>query len=109
MALFGRAASEHVLAKEARMVRISTHELEQLENRHPGFRGHLAGIEQEVIPACPRCASADTAKVHFGVTQRAIDLASATTKMRLLPNPPGPGRYYCHGCSQYFDAAGEHP
>lgn len=77
--------------------------VERLELRHPGFRSQLLAIDPAVLPGCTTCGSDDTARVHFGIIQRTIDLAGATTKMKLLPNPPGPGKYFCNACGGYYD------
>jgi hypothetical protein len=61
--------------------------------------------ESLVLPPCPTCGSKKTAKVSTGLVGRSIAVASATNKIKLVPNGH-PGDYFCRACDRYFDAHG---
>jgi len=56
-----------------------------------------------VLPQCPRCGSKDTADVQCGIIGRTINIAAATTRFKLIPNGPAPGKYFCNACDEFFD------
>lgn len=68
------------------------------------IREHVRQFEERVLPRCRRCRSNDTADVQVGIIGRTIHIAAATSKMKLIPNLPRPGRYFCNACERYFDA-----
>lgn len=70
------------------------------ERDYPGFIEMVIRHENAVLPLCPKCGSDNTATVSRGIVSRSIHLASATTKFRLHPNPPG--KYYCYVCDEYY-------
>jgi len=70
------------------------------ERDYPGFIEMVIRYENAVLPVCSHCGSADTAKVSAGIVSRSIHLASATTKFKLHPKPPG--RFFCNTCEGYF-------
>jgi hypothetical protein len=39
----------------------------------------------------------------MGIIGRAISIAAATTKFKLIPNGPKPGKYFCYICDKFFD------
>jgi len=84
------------------MLKIDTAALDRMEQQHPGIREEVRLREEAVLPACSRCGSANTAKVECGIIGRTICLSSATTKFKLIPNPPMPGRYFCNECEEFF-------
>lgn len=73
------------------------------ENRYPGITDQIRDIEDKDLPKCPRCASMNTAEVQCGFIGRTMFLAAATTKLKLIPNGPRPGQFFCNDCSKYFD------
>ncbi len=77
--------------------------LNQMEKQHPGIRETIRFFEEATVPACSRCGSSDTATVGCGIVGRTISIAGATTKFRLIPNGPPPGRYFCNACEKFFD------
>ena len=85
------------------MLTIDEKTLNQMEAQHPGIRETIVYFEEATVPACTRCGSSDTANVGCGVVGRTIYIASATTKFRLIPNSPAPGRYSCNACGKFFD------
>ena len=76
--------------------------IEKLERRYPGISETIEHYERAPIPPCPSCKSDDTAKVSMGVVGRSVNVAGATTKMKLLSNGPAPGTYFCNRCEQFF-------
>jgi hypothetical protein len=84
------------------MLKVDAKMLATMERQHPGIREAIRALEQQVLPACARCRSANTAKVHCGVVGRTIYLAAATTKFKLIPNAPKPGAYFCNDCGEFF-------
>jgi len=80
--------------------------LARMEEQHPGIRKTILRFEEAALPACALCGSENTADVGRGVIGRTISIAAATTKFRLVPNSPAPGRYFCNACNKFFD---EHP
>jgi hypothetical protein len=85
------------------MLKIDPATLDEMERQHPGIRATIRRFEKRPLPACPRCGSANTADVQCGVVGRTIYLAAATTKFKLIPNGPKPGKYFCNGCREFFD------
>jgi len=71
---------------------------------YPGSEETVARIEATVMPPCPLCASDETAEVSVGIVGRSIHIAAQTKKIRLIPNGPRPGDYFCRGCQTYFNA-----
>jgi hypothetical protein len=76
--------------------------LDQMEEQHPGIRETILRIEEATMPACVRCGSDDTARVGCGIVGRTIYISAATTKFKLIPSGPAPGRYFCDTCSGFF-------
>ena len=85
------------------MLTVDNATLNRLDKRYPGIRKTILAFEKAALPACARCGSRDTADVGCGVIGRTIDIAAATTKFKLLPNGPAPGRYFCNTCQEFFD------
>jgi len=77
--------------------------LAKMESVHPGIGVSIRLHEEMVLPACENCGSKDTASVGDGVVGRSIFLAAATTKFKLIPNPPRLGQYFCNSCEEFFD------
>lgn len=84
------------------MLKVDQHWLDKAEAIYPGLLETIDCYEKLVLPPCPQCGSADTAKVSTGLVGRSIHAAAATTKMRLLPNGH-PADYFCNHCKHYFD------
>jgi hypothetical protein len=70
--------------------------LDYMETQYKGIIEHIMSFENAILPPCPHCQSDNTADVQVGVIGRTIAIAGATTKFRLIPNGPKPGRYYCN-------------
>lgn len=85
------------------MLRITPLELARKDDAYPGLAAYVHALEANPLPPCPHCQSADTATVQYGIVGRSLSIAAATTKFRLHPNPPAPGKLYCNTCAQYFD------
>ena len=84
------------------MLKVDKETLDQIEARHPGIIKQILRFEEAELPACAHCGSEDTADVQCGIIGRTIDIAAATTKIKLIPNPPKPGAYFCNACNEYF-------
>jgi hypothetical protein len=85
------------------MLKVSKDRLAALEARYPGIGDTIAGLENGDLPSCPSCHSSDTASVQVGIVGRSIELAAATTKVKLVANNP-PERMFCNACNTYFRA-----
>lgn len=85
------------------MLRLSKEELDRLEMTYPGIVETIFHFEEARLPSCPRCRSENTADVTCGVIGRTIDIVAATTKIKLIPNPPKPGEYFCNDCETFFN------
>ncbi|HYM44262.1 MAG TPA: hypothetical protein VET46_16000 [Steroidobacteraceae bacterium] len=84
------------------MLRVNDHQLSQLEAQHPGIREEIYRLEDTRLPRCPHCESADTAHVIVGAIGRTIGIATATSKVALVPNDKA-GAYRCNACHRFFD------
>ena len=85
------------------MLKLDEDAITRLEGRYPGIRESILQFEKARLPCCPHCGSDDTADVQIGLIGRTIQIASATTKFRLVPNAPKPGRFFCNTCNQYYN------
>jgi len=90
------------------MLTVTEDWLRKAEEMYPGFRHTLNYYELLDLPACPRCGSANSAKVSTGLVGRSIALAAATTKIKLLPNGH-PADFHCGDCGHFFDASPPKP
>ena len=84
------------------MLKVNQKTLDEMERQHEGILKTIMRFENAELPACPQCASEDTAAVQVGVIGRTIYIATATSKFTLIPNGPRPGKYRCNSCKQYF-------
>ncbi len=84
------------------MIKVNGHVLKSMERNYGGIVGSIMEIERSLLPRCPLCGSKDTANVYVGTTQRAKQVAMATSKAHLVASNPAPGRYFCNACTQYF-------
>ena len=85
------------------MLTLDEEKIKRLEAKFPGIGDAILAYESARLPACPGCGSDDTASVQVGVEGRTLSIASATTKFRLIPKRPKPGKYFCNICKQYFN------
>jgi hypothetical protein len=84
------------------MIKIDQNTLERMERNYPGIGQNIRHYEAAVLPACTPCGSEETATVSCGLIGRSINVAAATTKIKLLANGPRPGQYFCHACEAFF-------
>lgn len=85
------------------MLRVTEEQLEYLDRRRPGVRQLVMQFENADLPPCPRCGSADTARVQVGVVGVTISIACATTKIKLLANGgDARGSYWCNACERFL-------
>ena len=54
------------------------------------------------LPPCSGCGSPNTARVSCGLIGRTILISAATSKFKLIPNPPKLGEYYCNDCGSFY-------
>ena len=85
------------------MLKIDKKKLNLLEKKYPGIRKTILGFDKAVLPVCPRCGSDNAADVQCGIIGRTIIIAVATTKIKLIPNGPKPGKYFCNTCEKFFN------
>lgn len=88
------------------MLRVSLDAFKEYDAHYQGFIRQVIKWENAILPSCTKCGSYDTADVNVGIVSRTIHLAGATTKFKLIPNGPRPGRFYCNTCEAFFSAAG---
>ena len=84
------------------MLKVSETSIRNMEKRYPGITEQIQDFENMEIPPCPKCASADTARIQAGLVGRTFYIAMATTKFKLFPNYNGKGIYYCNSCNSQF-------
>jgi hypothetical protein len=85
------------------MLKVNEEILQEMENHYSGILDSIRSIEEAELPSCSRCRSDHTADVQIGITARTTYIAAATTKIKLLPNPPKPARYFCNKCERFFN------
>ena len=85
------------------MLRMNERALKEMEDQYPGITKQILRFENAVLPSCPHCASEDTADVQIGIIGRTIHITAATSKVKLIPNLPEPGKYFCNKCNKYFN------
>lgn len=84
------------------MLKIDEEALNKMDIQHRGIVKDIRQFEEAELPSCPQCGSQDTADVQCGMVGRKIYIATATTKYKLVPNPPKPGNYFCNACEKFF-------
>jgi hypothetical protein len=86
------------------MLKVDQKTLDEMEQQHEGIVKTIMLFESAELPACSHCSSSDTADVQVGVIGRTIYLATATSKVKLVPNVSDrKGRYFCNNCEKFFD------
>lgn len=88
------------------MIKKTFRELRKSERDYPGIIKNIRLFEDAVLPACPNCGSNHTATVIAGIIGRTICMVGSTTRIRLHPNQPFEGSYYCNDCTAYYEADG---
>jgi len=84
------------------MLKINKTELGRFEALHPGISQSIQRFEAAVLPSCSSCGSSDTAVVEHGIVGYLIHVAAASSKVKISPNAPAPGPYFCNSCESYF-------
>ena len=87
---------------ERRVIKVKPEILASMEALHPGIALSVRYYEAAKLPSCPHCGAADAAIVTAGLVGRSIHLALATNKIKLLPNGPRPGNFYCNACGMFL-------
>ena len=85
------------------MLRVDKKTFTHMEMGYPGIYEQILRFENAQLPSCPCCGSEDTADVQIGIIGRTINIVGATTKFRLIPNGPKPGKYFCNTCKEFFN------
>jgi hypothetical protein len=86
------------------MLKVDQNTLDEMERQHPGLVKTIMHFENDELPACSHCGSGNTAVVNVGIVGRSIYLVTATTKVKLVPNPVNKlGKYFCQECKEFFD------
>ena len=84
------------------MLKIDKDRLAELEGDYPGISDSVIRFEEATLPVCSHCGSADTAKVQCGIVGRTMNIATATTRIKLLANGPVPGEHFCNTCNEFY-------
>jgi hypothetical protein len=84
------------------MKKVHKNTLDQMEQQYSGIQSEVNHFEAANLPLCSRCGSDNTAVVRCGIIGRSISIAAATTKIKLIPNGPGPGKFFCNACKEFF-------
>ena len=87
------------------MLKVSPEQLESMEQSYPGIKEQIISREDADLPLCSSCGSANTAAVCVGVVGRTMSIAGATTKIKLIPNGPKPGDYFCNECNEFWKSS----
>lgn len=74
-----------------------------IEDIYPGVTEQIQRYKEVELPSCPHCSSSNTARVSYGIIGRSITIAASTSKIKLIGNPPAPGKYFCNACAKFFD------
>ena len=85
------------------MLKIDKQALARIEQLHPGVRETILRFEEAILPVCSRCGSENTADVQCGIIGRTINIATVTTKIKLIANGPKPGKFFCNTCKEFFN------
>jgi hypothetical protein len=86
------------------MIKVDQETLDKMESQHKGIIVDIMNFDKAELPSCPQCKSTNTASVQAGIIGRTIYIASATTKVLLVPNRTDEmGKYCCNECKSYFD------
>jgi len=85
------------------MLKVNKEALDQIEKQYPGIGKTILYFEKATLPVCPCCGSEDTADAQCGIIGRTINIAAATTKLKLIANGPKPGKHFCNACNRFFD------
>ena len=85
------------------MFKVDQETLDRWEKDYPGIGDNIRHYEEAELPECRHCRSKDTAKISCGIVGRSILVCAGTTKIKLLPNKPETGTYFCNACRQSFD------
>jgi len=86
------------------MLKVDQETLDKMESQHKGIIETIVYFEKAQLRSCAHCGSSNTASVQVGIIGRTIYLATATTKVKLVPNRTDkPGQYFCNACGEYFD------
>jgi hypothetical protein len=81
------------------MLKVSAAVIEQFEKQCPGIAARIEGFERAVYPACAHCGSGDTAIVLGGIVGYTMNLAAATTRVKLCPGKAG--EIFCNVCGKF--------
>jgi hypothetical protein len=86
------------------MLKINKETLDKMESQHECIIEQIMRFENALLPSCPHCGSNDTADVQVGIIGQTIQIATATTKFKLVPNIKDRlGKYFCNECKKFFD------
>jgi len=85
------------------MLKIDKQGLDRMEEIYPGINLSIQYFEEASLPVCRHCGSTNTANVQCGLIGRTIHIGAATTKFKLIPNGPKPGKYFCNTCNHFFN------
>jgi hypothetical protein len=86
------------------MLKVDEKTLQKMESQHNGIVKTILHFEEAELPSCPHCESNNTASVQVGIIGRTLYIATATTKVKLVPNANDEtGKYFCNRCERYFN------
>ncbi len=84
------------------MLTVPVEVLDSLDQTYPGIKKQILAFDAADLPPCESCGSPDTADIQCGLVGRSINISGCTTKVKLLPNGPGAGYFWCNGCESFF-------
>lgn len=84
------------------MLKVDEQTLEHMEEGYPGIRETILRFDEAVLPTCSHCGSENTAEVQSGIIGRTINIAAATTKVKMVPIGTRRSEYYCNACKEFF-------
>jgi len=86
------------------MLKVSLEQLELMGLDYPGIREQVISREEAEFPLCSSCGSPNTATVSVGAVDRSMSIVAATTRIKLVPNGPKPGEYFCNDCREFWES-----
>ena len=84
-------------------LQISNDALNKLNDQYEGIRDQILSFEAMELPQCVSCGCEDTAIIQVGVIGRTMNIAIATSKIKLVSNANSDhGKYFCNACETFF-------
>ena len=88
-------------------LQISNEALAKLNQQYDGIHDQIFEFEAMTLPVCSKCGTDNTAVTQVGVIGRTMNIALATSKVKIVANGESrEGQHYCNSCEVFFDSSG---